>query len=283
MIERHEVSVDEVREDIDWWAESEQRFLTRVQDGKVDLLGGLANSAFMHAHRRAALGTEDDLIRAWDSMLVAAQAGVALFAAARTDVPEVEVILGEPVRLPTTGPNSFTYPGNWVNTFYLAVIRRDMSLLDTLCDTPIDALRLSSTKSDEFSYLWVDALRAYWLNQDGVIAKVLAAMDATLPEHLVIAPQAFATLIAFPAMSAFFSLVEQDGDQFDLRLAKAVDMHKRYWSTKSRDTASDGYLALGPLAMACIAHDLGLPVTVTSDYMPTPMVEGAWRTPHADA
>lgn len=101
-------------------------------------------------------------------------------------------------------------------------------------------------------------------------------MEAAAPERLTFGSKEFALLVSYPTMRAFVSLTEQDSVKFDPAVTKAVELHKQYWSTKKRAHDSDGYLALGPLAMACIAHDLHLSMTITSDYIPAPIVQGTW-------
>lgn len=35
-------------------------------------------------------------------------------------------------------------------------------------------------------------------------------------------------------------------------------------------------MALGPLAMACLAYDAGFPIEIESEYLPKALVERAW-------
>ncbi|MGA5420707.1 Imm49 family immunity protein [Streptomyces lavendulocolor] len=44
----------------------------------------------------------------------------------------------------------------------------------------------------------------------------------------------------------------------------------------TRVTRTPWYLALGPLAIACLAYDAGFPIDVESDYLPSELLNRAW-------
>ncbi|MER6356992.1 Imm49 family immunity protein [Streptomyces sp. NPDC001634] len=57
-------------------------------------------------------------------------------------------------------------------------------------------------------------------------------------------------------------------------LVEAPELHKEYW-TADEDLAKDaeGRIALGPLAIACLAYDGGMPIAVESDYPPKHLLQ----------
>ena len=62
-------------------------------------------------------------------------------------------------------------------------------------------------------------------------------------------------------------------------LALAVARHRAYWAAQDEDADRfDGLLALGPLAQACLARDMGLEVGVRSDYLPRSVIEAGAGT-----
>jgi hypothetical protein len=66
---------------------------------------------------------------------------------------------------------------------------------------------------------------------------------------------------------------------FDEALRNALVMHRRYWRdfepNPGERQANDpqSFIALGPLAWATLRRDRGLPVTITSDYLPRSVIE----------
>ncbi|CAL9298260.1 Imm49 family immunity protein [Streptomyces sp. SudanB52_2052] len=51
---------------------------------------------------------------------------------------------------------------------------------------------------------------------------------------------------------------------------------KQYWSEEDRALSIPGLVALAPLAMACLAHDAGIPVEVESEYLPAVLIDRNW-------
>ncbi|MFG2568711.1 immunity 49 family protein, partial [Streptomyces sp. NPDC048567] len=60
-------------------------------------------------------------------------------------------------------------------------------------------------------------------------------------------------------------------------LAEALQLHKAYWTlNEDRATDVDGSIALGPLAIACLAHDADFPLDIESDYLPKHLLQRTW-------
>ena len=79
-------------------------------------------------------------------------------------------------------------------------------------------------------------------------------------------------------MNTFLNLMRSDHErEFNEALAQALEQHKAYYTADSK-LADDprGFVALAPLALACIAKDSGLNVDVESDYMPKHLLLGSW-------
>ncbi|WP_078660702.1 Imm49 family immunity protein [Streptomyces sp. NRRL B-24484] len=47
-------------------------------------------------------------------------------------------------------------------------------------------------------------------------------------------------------------------------------------STPARPLDTTGLVAPAPLAMACLAHDAGMPIDVESEYLPHHLLRGTW-------
>ncbi|UUU41316.1 immunity 49 family protein [Streptomyces sp. NBC_00162] len=57
-------------------------------------------------------------------------------------------------------------------------------------------------------------------------------------------------------------------------MAEALTWHKEYWAAiEARSRSGEGLVALGPLAIAGLAHDAGRPIEVGSEYLPKELLE----------
>ncbi|MFD0355516.1 Imm49 family immunity protein [Streptomyces sp. NPDC127110] len=60
-------------------------------------------------------------------------------------------------------------------------------------------------------------------------------------------------------------------------VAEALTWHKEYWTANAaRSRSGDGLVALGPLAIACMARDAGMAIKVESEYLPKELLEFGW-------
>lgn len=73
-------------------------------------------------------------------------------------------------------------------------------------------------------------------------------------------------------------IAEDDPDGFNAALADALGLYRDYYSAGDNIGDPDGQLSYDALAMACLAHDRGIPVRVESDYLPRAVIEGL--SPH---
>lgn len=202
------------------------------------------------------------------ALQIGAQAAAAIFVLAVAS-GEAQLDLGRTrVTLPATGPTDATHVGNWRVGWWLAHIVGDRRAIDSLAATPIDVLRRSSSRGDECQYLFVDALQAFEKRADDWSAKLRRALDATDPAAADIFDEEFVLNILVPEMQMLFRLATGDIAPFNEALHFALERHRKYWSKASRKRDPDGYLALGPLAIAKTARKAGMPIEVDSEYLP---------------
>lgn len=146
-----------------------------------------------------------------------------------------------------------------------------------LCEIPLDVLRASGTEYDEFVYLWIDALQTYWLERPGLGDKLVAAIEASYPANIQVADMELVERILYQPLNLFHRFLRKDREGFNQALVEALEIHKVYWTASEKQERSvAGYLALGPLAIACLAYDLGFPIEVESDYLPSELLNRAW-------
>ncbi|MFF4509207.1 immunity 49 family protein [Streptomyces sp. NPDC001401] len=233
------------------------------------------NRALANAKSHCALDPRAARIETWEAWVAAMQIGSALFRSATSPEPTVECLIsGKPRTIPSTGPQPSANAGNWLTAFYLALVCREDQLVTELSDVPIPLLRESGAVFDEYIYDWVDALQTYGQQGPGVGDKLVAAINGTDPEALQVADRSLMLRILYPPLNLFYRLVRGDSQLFDVELVKALKWHKEYWTAEESTAAQvSGLVALGPLAMACLAYDRGVPIDVESGYMPKYLLE----------
>ncbi len=236
------------------------------------------------SHARCADDPDGARLETWEAWVWAMQTGSALFAAATARQGTVECRVAERVLpLPATGPAPAAHARAWLDAFYFAVVCREQERLLRLCHVPLDELR-GAAPADDYVFHWIETLRAYWLRRpmDDVVQHLIATMETSHPQVATRTPSDFLNLIDYQPVEVFHRMIRGDRDAFAQALAEALTHHDRYWSDRTDgSTGPDGTpplgrVALGPLAIACIAHDAGFPVDTSSPYLPKHLLERSW-------
>ncbi|MFI8892575.1 immunity 49 family protein [Streptomyces paradoxus] len=251
-----------------------------IQDlGQSPTLFAMAlNEALLLVQARTETNPRANLLETWEATVSAMQVGEAAFAAAAATAGTIQRRIVDEVRtIPATGPQPYANAGNWLTSLWFVIVCRDQERMTQMCRIPIEALRASGAQGDEFAYHWVDALQTYWLEEPGLLEKLTAAIESSYPEVATIAPRDLLQNVLYPPINLFHLFLRKDHDGFNAGLAEALELHKAYW-TANEDRAADlaGSLALGPLAMACLAYDAGFPIEVESDYLPHHLLRRTW-------
>ncbi|WP_269858432.1 immunity 49 family protein [Streptomyces sp. RPT161] len=236
------------------------------------------DAALTEAQTRCVLDPTANELETWEAYVAAMQIGSAMFASATATEDTVQCRVAHKTRtIPATGVQYYTDAGNWITSFWLAIICREQARMTQLCNVPIAVLRESGAVFDEYIYSWVDTLQAYWLERPELGDKLVAAMEGTDPEVLQVADRELILKILYPPINLFYRFLRQDHEQFNSELAKALQWHKEYWTKdEERATSSEGLVALGPLAIACLAYDAGVPIEVESEYLPKHLLRRSW-------
>ncbi|MFY1676987.1 immunity 49 family protein [Streptomyces sp. WMMC905] len=216
----------------------------------------------------------------WEAWVTAMQVGSALFAsatAAEGPVPCRIGVDGEVVGLPATGPQPYLHAGAWITSFYLAAICRENQRAEELARVPVSFLRESGAVFDECVYAWVETLQSFWFGREDTWEKLVAAVNGTDPEVARIADKEVILKILYPPLELFHRYLREDAERFNAAMIDALTWHKEYWTgSESRTMSSDGLVALGPLAIACMARDADMPIEVESEYLPKELLEFGW-------
>jgi hypothetical protein len=214
-------------------------------------------------------------------LLSATQASTALFRQALSVGEHIQVTINGDLALtiPTTGSSSITNTDNWLIGFFVALVRRDIKALHVLANIPLEILRTSSFKPDEYVYLYVDVLQAVLRRDDDLSTRLFNALEATDPEKLEQGVGlAYALYIVVPALNLLLQLLSRNAPKFNQVLASALDAHKEFWSVNETTSRKPyGFIAWPLLAIASLAYDYDMPIEVESDYLPLRLLHGACR------
>lgn len=243
--------------------------------GSLDMSLG---TALLHLQACGAVDPRAARIETWEAVVTAMQLHTTVFQVTGAAEGAIQTRIPHEVRtIPAIGPRSYADAGNWLTAFWLAVICRDQKRLTELCQVPLDRLHSPEGEFDEYIYHWVAALEAYWLQRPDLVDELAATLRGSHPDAARIAPPELLQNILYPPINLFYRFLRQDAPGFNQALAEAVELHKAYW-TADEDRTDDpsGMIALGPLAVACLAHDGRIPIEVESDYLPKHLLERGW-------
>ncbi|MFI5528011.1 immunity 49 family protein [Kitasatospora sp. NPDC051853] len=219
-----------------------------------------------------------DRIETWDAFLTAMQASSALFTAAGLAEGAAECrIAGEVRTIPAGDSLREVHAANWLAAFWLCIVCRETERLDALAAVPVELLRESGAVYDEYIYVWVEALQAYWRKEPQQVEKLAAAIEGSDPEVARIASKDYLLRVAYPPMEMFYQFLKDDQAAFNASLVQALELHKEYWTgDRELSIESTGFLALAPLAVACMAYDSGMQIDVESGYLPENLLDRSW-------
>jgi hypothetical protein len=230
------------------------------------------NTAMVCVHARLTADPTAASDRTREAAMIALEIASAGFRAATLSPGEtVECRIGHEQReLPAARIVPDAQPANWLTAFWLAVIARDQRRMTQLAEVPVAILhRDNGVRFDEFFFHWVEALQAFWATNPAMWEKLSAATETCRPERARNTDEEILGTMYTPVIAMFDRFVRKDRDGFVQALRRALQAHQQYW-TKDDDRAVSlsGNMALGALAMACMACDLGWSIEVESDYLP---------------
>ncbi|MGT2529102.1 immunity 49 family protein [Streptomyces nojiriensis] len=257
-----------------------QQFETTIQNLNTspDVVATALDEALLQVQVHQALNPRGNRFGTWDATVSAMQVGSAAFAAAAAVTEgSIETRISHEMRtIAATGPQSYANAGNWLTTLWFVIICRDQPRMNAMCRVPLDLLRASGAEDDEYVRHWVDALQTYWHEQPGLPEKLTEAIERSHPDIATNAPRDLLQCVLYPPINLFHQFLRKDEEGVNQALAEALELHKAYWSTPERAGDIAGFLALGPLAIACLAYDAGLEIEVESDYLPLRLLDRSW-------
>ncbi|MFD6231081.1 immunity 49 family protein [Streptomyces sp. NPDC060232] len=219
------------------------------------------------------------MLETWESWLLAIQVHSAVFAAVDPARETVTCKIRQEERhLATTGPQIYLNANTWLNAFYFAIICREAARLDMLARIPVSLLRAFGGRLDEYAYAWVETLQSFWLRRDDLGTHLVRAVNLCVPARAGTLDGDEMDSLRRPPIMMLYHHLRGDAAGFDESLADAVRRHKAYWTADEDRTINImGIVALGPLAIACLARANGLPFDVESGYLPNALLDFTWR------
>ncbi|MFF3431885.1 immunity 49 family protein [Streptomyces sp. NPDC002602] len=238
----------------------------RLAGGHADpaALGEAFAAVLALGHARCADDPDVANIDTWDAWATAVQLGSALF----TGAGPQECHLGEDLvtRLPAMAAEPPADARAWLDAVYLAMACRQMDRIDRLCRVPLARLR-EDDSVDEYVLHWIDTLQTYFSDRPtaDAVPKLVAVMKTSVPEAVAQAPADFVNRVDYHPAALFHRLISGDHEAFTEALAEALADHGGHWGDSGAPRAR---VALGPLAMACLAYDHGFPVDPKQPFLP---------------
>jgi hypothetical protein len=279
-VPRHDYPTDNAAEGLSVLNETANWILGELDEPDDIGRGQALSTSLALAQTHCAVDPYASKFETWEAWVTAMQVGSALFDSATAAEGPVVCRIGshgEVKNLPATGPTSYTHAGAWLTSFYLAVVCRDNARLERLAQVPVAFLRESGAVFDEYIYSWVETLQSLFFGRQDVGEKLESAFHGTDPEVAQVADKETLLKILYPPINLFYRFVKRDSMEFNEALVEALTWHKQYWTgDEARSLSSDGLVALGPLALACMAYDNDFPIEVESEYLPKALLQRNW-------
>ncbi|NEB40183.1 immunity 49 family protein [Streptomyces sp. SID14515] len=256
-------------------AASAQAFTSRLPQDPAALPEAF-RAATAHALARCAEDPNSGKLETWEAWVTAMQLGDALFATALSHEGSAEYRVGDrTITLPATGPSPQANGRAWLDAFWFALVCREGDRLSRLAQVPLEDLRRADPSQDAYLFHWIDTLQTYWrgASLDDIAQKLIATMETSDPKVATGTDPALLNQIDYQPAALFHRLITRNHEAFAETLAEAVAHHDRYWSG-SPDPRS--HVVLGPLALACLAHDGDFPVDTALPRLPKHLISREW-------
>ncbi|MFF9282868.1 immunity 49 family protein [Streptomyces griseosporeus] len=248
----------------------------RLREGLAGLaedpsgLAGVFAGAVTLAHARCADDPRAAHVDTWDPWALAVQLGTLLFAGGQPQ----KCVLGEDLAVEVSGEGAVPPADvrSWLDAVYVAIVCREWERVERLCGVPVERLR-EDDSVDPYVLHWAETLRAYFTRQpmDDIVQKLLATMEASMPDALTHGPDDFVNRIDYQPVALFHRILAGDHDAFAKALTGALSEHRAYWGDAPAPRAR---VALGPLAMAVLARGYDFPVADELPYLPKYLLDG---------
>ncbi|GAA0523970.1 hypothetical protein GCM10011581_45180 [Saccharopolyspora subtropica] len=269
-ISRHEIDLSAANAQVEYFSEDIDLYVGALPRTN-SAVGTLFSSARSLLHCRCAIDPTASTPETKQIFQLAMEAGAAIFSAAQDTEGRTPCrIGGQTVELSGAELLRYASAANWLNSIFLAIITRNGEAINAINATPPSLLQGTESTYPPYIYSWCETIRRFVARESGAAEALHEAIAATDPEQLDPRTRDYTLRIVVPQMRMFHYLISSsDASEFNSAVSDALEAHKAFWSANA-DKAADpeGYLALGPLALSCIARDVGIPIEVNSEYLP---------------
>lgn len=164
-------------------------------------------------------------------------------------------------------------PIDWRTGLLAALASRKRRAIEMLAGIPIAVLTKLAPRDPAWQAHEREALAAFAVLRAGagdlLAAAAVAADPATVDPRL----RDWVLDIVSPELQLAFSALVREPARFDQWMVEAIKGHHHYYFGRlGAHPTVQGQLALAPLAMACVARDLGVHTTIASDYVPASVI-----------
>lgn len=190
--------------------------------------------------------------------------------------PDTEVdfeVDGQQYRGSADQPSLLAGPAKYLRALSIAVGLRASEVVDELVAVPLQVIEKAAGKTDAAYLRYVAAWRAFLQGGSETLALLDEAASLFDPSQLRVADPKSAARHAsnIPVMQA---LLDSDEAKVNERLVTALKAHKAWWGRGTRLNDPEALIASEPAALASLALQRGMTISVSSDYMPRWLIEG---------
>ncbi|MGX1810910.1 immunity 49 family protein [Nocardia sp. NPDC055321] len=274
-ISRHEIDQDFCRSQVIAY---QSMIISTLEDMGTcaDALGSLRSETLDRLLYQLAVDSTAIDEQTWKAAVLASQAANAIFTASSMPEGTVQYTIEQPRQILAAGVNRLSTPTAWIGAAWLAILTGSEQRIQEVCAVDQPSLRASGSVVEDFVYPWIDVLRLF-LSREEIPADLFeTVMRLSDPEVTRFTPEDFMLLVSYPPIEMFYYLLRGDSGKFNDSLAGAIISHRNYWSTPELADCPDGFIALGPLAIAILARKVGMDINVESDYLPANLLNGTW-------
>ncbi len=167
---------------------------------------------------------------------------------------------------------SIMSPGTWEFGFYLATIGKTKKIVDDLCEIPPHVYRTTAKRVvPEYKNLLIDAI-IFYLKGKPNVRKVISNCIEVLESE----KNSEVKLVYLPVVRALESICF-DQPSFNEILEDGLSAYKQMIADRPQlKKGVANIVAIRLLGMAALAHQVGIRVTVESDYLPTEYANGTF-------
>ena len=157
---------------------------------------------------------------------------------------------------------------HWRTGMLAAAAARHHEAIATLASIRPDDLQGLSPAAPPWIASEAAALAAVFRRDGDAAERLVAALSEADPDRVDPISRNYVLDVVAAELELGFRVVDRDAAGVERALGQALERHHHYYGHGDAKGSVEGQLALAPLALACLARDLGTATTVTSDYIP---------------